>query len=120
MKTAQVTTKNALILAKKQGVDEIVVTGSLAKKLDTVKKIATAGTAVIALITTALGAMPFTGGLSAFAAAPVAAMTGFEIAAIITAVSLGIGLIVALFRDYEEISFLNDKLVLRKKKRNKD
>ncbi|SEM49259.1 hypothetical protein SAMN04487857_102269 [Pseudomonas sp. ok272] len=49
------------------------------------------------------------------AAAPVAALTGFEIAAIIAAASLGLGLIIALFKDYEEVSCEPGKLVLKKK-----
>ena len=62
-------------------------------------------------------AAPVTGGISYAVAAPVAVMTGVEIAALITASALGIGLIIALFKGYEEISFEKGKLVLRKKQK---
>lgn len=58
---------------------------------------------------------PLTGGLSMFAAAPVAALTGLEIAAIIAAASVGLALIIALFKDYEEVSYDAGKLVLKKR-----
>lgn len=118
-----VTTREQLKAAQDSGVAEIVVVGELADKLKRAKKVALLSGAALAAITAAITAAtvaaPFTGGLSyaAFAAgaAPAAAMTGLEIAAIITAASLGVALIVALFKDYEEISYEDGKLTLKKK-----
>ena len=115
MQTVTVKTKAELESAKSARCARIIVEGSLADKLKKSKKVAKAGAITIALVTTALATIPFTGGLSMAAAAPVAAMTGFEIAAIIAAASLGLGLIIALFKDYEEVSYEAGKMVLKKK-----
>jgi len=120
METVIVTTKEELKKAQEQKVDEIIVNGDLANKLKKAKQITKLGATGLAILTAALGvgivAAPVTGGLSMFAAAPVAALTGLEIAAIITASALGIALIIAIFKDYEEISFENGKMTLRKKR----
>ncbi len=110
-----VTTKSELESARKEKYEEIVVTGKLANDLKKSKSIAYAGVATIGILTAALAATPFTGGLSMFAAAPVAALTGLEISAIIIAAALGITLIIAVFKDYEEISYSDGKLTLKKK-----
>ena len=110
-----VTTKRELNSAKEKGVEEIIVSGKLADDLKKSKNIAKVGAGTLALLTAALVAIPFTGGLSAAAAAPVAALTGLEIAAIIAAASVGLALVIAVFRDYEEISYEDGKLTLRKK-----
>lgn len=115
MKSVTVTTKGELESAKESGVEEIIVSGSLASDLKKAKKIAFAGAATLGVLGVALAAIPFTGGLSAFAAAPVAALTGLEIAAIIAAVSVGLALVIAVFKDYEEVSYENGKLTLRRR-----
>ncbi len=101
MNSVTVTTKEELEKAKELKATEIIVKGELAEDLKKSKKIATASVATIAVITAALGAVPFTGGLSVAAAAPIAALTGMEIAAIIVAASIGITLIVGVFKNYE-------------------
>ncbi len=113
--TITVSNKKDLKQAKEDGYNEIIVEGKLADDLKKTKKIAIASGVTLTAITAAIGLAPSTGGLSLVAAAPIAAMTGFEVAAIIIAASLGLGLIIALFKDYEEISFEDGKLVLRKK-----
>jgi|GEM_PF-671964 len=134
-----VTTKNELESARKKKYEEIIVTGKLANDLKKSKRIAYASAATLAIVTAAIIAIPFTGGLSAagavsaialesaavgFTAATAGAtataatavgLTGIEISTIIIAASLGISLIVALFKDYEEISFSDGTLTLRKK-----
>ncbi|NMX65643.1 hypothetical protein HBO12_22165 [Pseudomonas sp. WS 5059] len=115
MRVITVRTKTELESAKNAGYEQITVQGELADKLKSSKKIAVAGTITVGLLTAALAAVPFTGGLSMAAAAPIAALTGLEIAAIIAAASLGLGLIIALFKGYEEISFEKGKMVLKKK-----
>ena len=114
-----VTTKAELKNAQEKNIQEIVVSGDLADKLKKAKQITKLGATGLGILTAAIGvgivAAPVTGGLSMFAAAPVAALTGLEIAAIITASALGITLIIAVFKDYEEISYENGKMTLRKK-----
>jgi NADH:ubiquinone oxidoreductase subunit K len=115
MNVVTVRTKDELATARKSGVEQIVVQGELADKVKRGKKIAFASSITLAALGAALVATPMTGGLSFFAAAPVAALTGLEIAAIIAAASIGLALIIALFKDYEEISYESGKLVLKKK-----
>lgn len=114
-----VTTKDELKVAKERGDMEIVVTGEFADKLKTSKKITKLNAGALAIISVAIAAAtvtaPVTGGMSFFAAAPVAALTGTEIAAIIIASSIGLTMLIAIFKDYEEISYSKGKLVLRKK-----
>ena len=111
-----VRTKSELESARNDEYEEIVVTGKLANDLKKSKSIAYAGVATIGILAAALAATPFTGGLSAFAAVPIAALTGLEISALIIAAALGIAIIISVFKDYEEISYSDGKLVLKKKK----
>lgn len=115
-----VRTKEELKAAKENKVAEIVVVGELAQKLKKAKKIAVLGSASIAALTVALGVAtvtaPVTGGLSYLAAAPVAALTGAEVAAIIAVSTVGLALVLAVYKDYEEISYESGKLVLKKKR----
>lgn len=117
-----VRTKEELERAKASGAETILVQGELADKLKKSKKVAKLNGASLAVLTTALGVAtvtaPATGGLSYFAAAPIAALTGIEIAAIITAATIGIGFIIALFLDYEEIEYSKGSLILRKKQKS--
>ena len=121
-----VSTKTDLELAKSRGYAEIVVLGNIADNLKRTKKITYTSVAALAIISAALiplavvvspAANPVTVGLiSRFAAAPVATLTGLDISTIIIASSLGLTLIIAVFKDYEEISYEKGKLVLRKRK----
>lgn len=115
MEGVVVTNKSELEKAKDKGEVLIIVKGELANDLKKAKKIALASSATIGVIAAAIAAIPFTSGLSAVAAAPVAVLTGMEVAAIITAASLGLALLIAVFKDYEEISFKEGELTLRKK-----
>ncbi|WP_417219133.1 hypothetical protein [Achromobacter spanius] len=125
MKAVVVSTKEELRRAKDEGAANIEVVGDMADKLKKAKRIASFGPAAMAAITGLLGlasitAVP-TGGLSylAFAAAatPVAALTGLEIATIIFAATLGLAVLLAVFKDYEEISYSKGRLVLRKRRK---
>ena len=118
MKETIVKTKSELKSAKESGVEHIVVVGKLADQLKLGKKVALGGAAAIALITAALVAAPATGGLSVLGAAPIAALTGMEIAAIIAASAVGIGLLVAIFAGYEEIEYEKGRLKLKKKQKS--
>jgi hypothetical protein len=136
-----VTTKSELESARKKKYEEIIVTGKLANDLKKSKRIAYASAATLAIVTAAIIAIPFTGGLSAvgavgaialesaavtagFTAATAGAtaatatavgLTGIEISTIIVAASLGITLILAVYKEYEEISYSDGTLTLRKK-----
>ena len=81
--------------------------------------------ALMAAISVSIGGVataPATGGLSlgftAVSAGTTATITGLEIATIIFISTMGIGLIIALFKEYEEIEFSNGRMVLRKKKKD--
>lgn len=88
------------------------------KKASKIMKLSKVGLGVlVSVLGVGVATAPLTGGISAFAAAPVAAMTGVEIAAIIAASAIGVSLIIATFKDYEEISFEEGKLILRKKQK---
>ena len=112
-----VSTKEELKSAMDLGAPEITIVGSLANDLHRTKRVAKLGAAALAAIA-ALGvaAVP-TGGLSMFAMAPVAALTGMEISAIILALSVGVALILAIFKEYEEIGYSDGELILRKKRK---
>ncbi len=114
-----VRTKSELDAARKSKASFIVIEGELAAKVKKSKRIAYASAGTIAVITAAIAATPITGGLSMLALAPTAALTGFETAAIIAACFVGLGLLIALFKDYEEIEFDGSKLrmVLKRKQR---
>ena len=115
---ATVHTKQELNEAMKLGVQEIVVEGKLAKHLKNGKRVRTIGAGTLAVLGAAIAALPF-GGISLAVAVPIAALTGLEIALIIAAVFVGLALLIALWKEYEEISFGyfdgEWRLVLRKK-----
>ncbi|WP_198304436.1 hypothetical protein [Arcobacter vandammei] len=100
MDTVTVTTKEELEEAKNKAYSEIIIKGEFANKFYKTKKIAKLGKASLAVIITAIG---------------VGATTGVGAAAIILASSIGIALIIAIFKDYEEISYKEGEFVLRKK-----
>lgn len=114
-----VSTKEELEEAKNDKAEYITVVGGLARSLQKGKVVATASTATVSAIAAAAIAMPFTGGASALGLAPIAALSGFEIAAIIAALSMGITLIIAICKDYEEIEASKDKIKLRRKRKDK-
>ena len=112
MDLVTVTTKEQLKKAKEDKVGVIVVEGELAEKLKKSKKvaIASAGVSGVALtgLIAAIAAAPATGGTSfllyaSAAGTSAATFTGIEIASIILASSIGITLLVGIFKDYEEI-----------------
>lgn len=117
-----VTTLSELKKAKKNGDKEIIVQGKLANTLKKASKVGKLSKVGLATLASVLGVSaitaPVTGGLSMGLTATVATLTGLEIAAIIAASTLGFALILALFKDYEEIECSNEKIILRRKKNN--
>ncbi|MFH8134197.1 hypothetical protein ABU178_08420 [Pantoea osteomyelitidis] len=127
MNETVVTTKEELKKAKDKKVEIILVEGELAKNLRRSKKIgiATGGLSVVAVaaLAASLAAAPVSGGasLAGFAAvAPTAAaaFSGFEISAIIAASAIGLTLLIAIFKDYEEVEAgPNGGIKLKRKQR---
>ncbi|GKX51545.1 hypothetical protein [Budvicia aquatica] len=120
MAEVMVRTKEELKKARNAKVEFIVVEGELADKLKKGKKLAyagIAGTVGATTIAALMAATPVTGGVSFFAVAPIAALTGFEVAAIIAAASIGLTLLIAVFKDYEEIE-ARDGMVKLKRRAN--
>ncbi|GAA3717418.1 hypothetical protein GCM10022378_04560 [Salinicoccus jeotgali] len=138
MKKIEVYTKKELTSAKDEGYEEIIVRGKLAKKLKKGSKITKLSKVKLGILIAALGVsiLPIPGGSAGIAGVTRLALlntaktattattantatmfTGLEIAAMITASTIGISTIIALFKDYEEISFDKDKLILRKKQK---
>ena len=117
-----VTTKQELEAAKERGDVEIIVQGELANKLKKAKQVTMIGGGTLVLLTAAIAAAtvtaPVTGGLSYLGAAPISALSGLDIAAIIIASAIGLTLLIGLFKDYEEISYTNAGMVLRKRQTN--
>jgi hypothetical protein len=94
---------------------EIIVEGDLAYQLRTGKGFGLISSTSTPFLAAAIAAAPFTFGTSLLA---VVGLTGLELAAIIVAVSVGLGLIMAIWNEYEEIEFYPGpppRLKLRKK-----
>lgn len=71
----------------------------------------------ITVIAAAIAASPFTGGISTVGLVPAAALSGMEIAAIIAAASIGIALIIGIYKDYEEIEVGPGTLKLKRRQK---
>lgn len=118
-----VRTKEELKKAMELKYPEIIAKGDLAKKLKKSKSITKLSTKTLKILTVALGAgvvaSPLTGGtslgVSLASLVPISALTGIEVAAIVASSFLGVALIIAIFKEYEEIEYSKGKLVLRKK-----
>ena len=109
MKQQIVRTKEELKRAVDSKTDRIVVKGELAEKLNTGLKIKKASKWAIGLLAASLGAAPFTAGMSMAVAAPIAALTGIEIVAIIAVAAIGIALILLICREYSKVRFRGKK-----------
>ena len=119
-----VRTKEELEKAINSNDPEIIIEGELAEKIRRGRKIKNYSAATITTLGGAIAATfiaaPFTGGLSFFAAVPIAALTGVEISLIIIAVSVGLALLLAVWNNYEEFEFSvgpPPRLIVRKKQR---
>ena len=68
--------------------------------------------------------MPVSGGLSTLAVAPVAALSGFEISAIIIAAAIGLAIVMAVYKNYnvriEEDKDGNKRIYLEKRDDKKE
>jgi ABC-type polysaccharide/polyol phosphate export permease len=109
-------TKSELESAINTGAEEIIIEGELAEKVRNGRKIKTVGKFTLLALASAIAAIPFTGGMSAVGLVPVAALTGLEITLIMAVVFLGIGLLTAIWNDYDEIEYSHNPLRLKLKK----
>lgn len=109
MKQRTVRTKEELKSAVDAKTELIIIKGELAEKLNTGFKIKKASKWSIGILAASLGAVPLTGGMSMAAEAPIAALTGIEIVAIIAVASIGIALIILVCREYYEVRFRGKK-----------
>lgn len=125
MKEVIVTTKVELKHAKEARAEVIIIQGQLAADVRRTKKVAiiAGGFSSVALagLVAALAATPTTGGASlalyaAAAGTTATAFTGIEIATLFLAGSIGITLLVSIFKDYEEIEASVSKGIKLKKK----
>lgn len=103
MSKRKVASKEELKKAKEDGVNTIIVEGELVKDLKAAEKIKTIGPVAMATLTAFIATIPASGGVSVVAAASVAAATGMDVAAIILVTSLGLGFILAIFKEYDVI-----------------
>lgn len=131
--TRVVKDRNELKKAYEDKVDKIILTGNFAqnmKKAKVIRKLTPAKLAMLGAAITAAGGgiamAPFTLGVSSVisvaAAAPVAVKTGLSIPVIIAVGSIGLTLLLAVFEEYDIIEAKKGdfKVVLRKRKKNKE
>lgn len=106
-------------LALNDGRQKIIVTGDLAFKLYLSRQVSHLSKRKILMLSVLSAAsIPGTsrvGGLSSAVMAPVAAATGVSVASIIAAMFLGLGLVIAIFKEYEVIEYSANRLVLKKR-----
>ena len=113
-----VTTKEELEKAQKSNESEIVIEGELAQKVKNGRKIITVGKLTLITLVGAIGAIPFTGGVSVAAFASVAALTGLEVALITAVAFVGVGLLTSIWKEYEEVEFSYNPLKLKLKRKS--
>lgn len=117
MGTLIVQTKEELERAKNLGISEIIIIGEFAEEVHSSKKIAQLSKVTLAMLIAAVALTPFTRGGSAIGLTPISVISGLDIASIIIATSIGITLISAIWKGYDEISYDKGKLILKKKDR---
>ena len=99
-----VRTKQQLQTAVDQGASVIEVRGEFAEQLSKALQLSKVSSWTLRFLSISLAAIPFTGGLSAFAAAPVAVLSGLEIALIIAVLALGISLVLLILKEYDVVT----------------
>ncbi|MEZ7892686.1 MAG: hypothetical protein QMC67_13155 [Candidatus Wallbacteria bacterium] len=115
MNSITVKTKEELEKAKNDKVEEIVILGELAKQVHNGRKIISIGKIALGIITTLIVTTPFT----TIFAAQIASFTGVEIALILSIIFVGIGLLLAIWKEYDEIEYSDGHLKIRRKKKTK-
>ena len=98
-----VRTKRQLKDAIEDEVPDIQVLGDAAEELNKALKVRSASRWSFGVLGAALGAAPFTGGLSAVAAAPIAALTGTQIVVIVAIAAIWLVVVTAIIKEYDVI-----------------
>ncbi|HFV8339274.1 TPA: hypothetical protein ACIABX_002342 [Escherichia coli] len=117
MAEVTVRSKDELETAQNSKAEIIIIEGELANKIKKTKAVTKVSGVVIAAMIATCATIPLTGGGSVLVVSSLAALSGLDIAVIIAAASIGIALIIAVFRDYEEIEFSNGKMILKLKRK---
>ena len=117
MAEVTVRSKNEHEKAQNSKAEIIIIEGELANKIKKTKAVTKVSGVVIAAMIATCATIPLTGGGSVLVVSSLAALSGLDIAVIIAAASIGIALIIAVFRDYEEIEFSNGKMILKLKRK---
>ncbi|MCY4343045.1 MAG: hypothetical protein OXE83_05665 [Gammaproteobacteria bacterium] len=104
VQSEQVTTKEQLQQAVKARIVDIEVQGELAEKLSKAIRLRTASKWTLRALPVGIATMPFTGGVSGFAAITVATLTGLEIAVILAIVFLGLALVLLILKEYDVVN----------------
>lgn len=117
MAEVTVRSKDELEKAQNSKAEIIIIEGELANKIKKTKAVTKVSGVVIAAMIATCATIPLTGGGSVLVVSSLAALSGLDIAVIIAAASIGIALIIAVFRDYEEIEFSNGKMILKLKRK---
>jgi len=100
-----VRTKDELKEAVESKASRIIVKGELAEILNTAFKIKKASKWAVGLLSVSLATAPLTGGMSLVAAAPIAALTGIEIVAIVAVAAIGIALILLICSQFKRVKY---------------
>jgi CBS domain containing-hemolysin-like protein len=115
MASVTVRTRDELEAAKNAKAQQIVVVGKLADDLKKTRKFAKLGAVGVAAIVAAVGLAPVTAGLSTLSLGAVATVTGVEIIGVITAASLGLSLILAIYKGYDVEYEAGGKVIFKRK-----
>ena len=120
-KEVTVRTKQELESAVESRCERIVIEGDLARKVKKGKKVRNLSTVALMAVAAAVATLPLTGGASAVAVAPVAATTGLRVAQLVAIGLVGLSLLLAVWKEYQEIECElgpGPRLVLRLKKKS--
>lgn len=115
-----VSTKEELKAAVEAKIEEIIIEKDLALQLKKTKKVANMSAVALAALVASVTLAPATGGLTLGAAASAAALSGFEIATIIFVSLLGVGAVLAIWKDYDEIEMDHGRIKIKRKSGKSD
>jgi len=110
-------TREQLDQAQAQGLFEIELLGDIADKVKAAQQVARLGQAGASILGSVLGAA-VVAGLQKPAESKVSKAvekTGASMNSIVASVGLGVGLVMAIFSNYEEIEYQEGKLILRRR-----
>lgn len=110
-------TREQLDEAQSLGLPEIELLGDIADKVKAAQQVARLGQTGASILGSVLGAA-VVAGLQKPAESKVSAAvekTGASMNSIVASVGLGVGLVMAIFNNYEEIEYQEGKLILRRK-----